>query len=175
MVCSYGGIASFGCEPQQGGEADGTCTCGADPSGQQRTMCMPPSSVHPDWCTQLRTQDECDSRERIDFGDGDVRRCRWVDIEEVRFDAATRSCSRAEGLPRCITLTPPEGNFCSFDTCMFGEDPSEILGPLALPLDPNSYELLEAGGEQLCGVGIPVGAWLPADEPSLGPCALSCG
>jgi hypothetical protein len=175
MVCSYGGIYSFGCE-EVAEDGASVCICGADPLALGRPMCMPPAAVDPDWCTQLRSPEECGGAgagEWTELGSGDVRRCGWVDVEEVRFDTEAQSCARVEALPRCVTLRQPEGNGCSPDTCTLGDDPAEILGPVAQPLDANSYEMI-AAGETLCGVGTPVGDWLPAEDVSLGPCALAC-
>jgi len=82
------------------------------------------------------------------------------------------ACTIADAQPRCITLEQPEGNGCSPSPCTQGD--TSLPGAVARPLDASSFELIVAGDE-LCGVGIPIADWLPADDPSLGPCALDCG
>jgi hypothetical protein len=169
LVCNYGGIYGFGCsEVEQDGET--ICECGAPPIGLGRPMCIPPSAVSPDWCSALRTQDECEvPRAPIDFGEEHPRFCRWVAIQEVRLEGET--CTIEEALPRCMTLRQPDGNGCEARDCMLDE--TSLLGAVARPLDATSFELIPAA-EILCGVGTPLDDWLPADDASLGPCALTC-
>lgn len=168
-VCNYGGLYGFGCEEiEQDGES--VCQCGANPLALGRPMCIPPSAVDPDWCAQLRNQSECEQlRSPIDFGDAHPRICRWVAIEEVRSDGET--CTIVDSLPRCLTLIQPDGNGCSPAQCTL--DDTALNGPLARPLDATSYEMIVAG-DVLCGVGTPLEDWIPADDPSLGPCAAAC-
>jgi hypothetical protein len=177
LGCPYNG--GFGaCGEQPDSELDEQCCprprcecqCGADPIPLGRPMCIPPGSVDPDWCASLRSEAECERSEWIDLGLGKLRSCHWVPVHEVRFEKD--ACVIDEAQPRCMTLLQPDGNGCFATTCMLDE--VQLHGAVARPLDASSFELV-AAADVICGVGIPLDDWIPADDPSLGPCALDCG
>lgn len=175
LVCNLGGMAGFGCaDAERDGET--VCECGGPPSGLARPMCIPLESVPPDWCTQLRTQGECEAGEAIALGDGTTKGCAWIELFEVRFDAESSTCAIEPITPTCITVVNNGNEGCPDPLpCTLPGQSTVLGGALARPLDDTTYDVFAVGDELCNGADTPVGDWIPADDPSLGACAMSCG
>jgi hypothetical protein len=168
--CLGVGISGLSCEDA---EFDGetVCSCSADPGGVPRKVCMPSPPADEDWCAVYGDEEACTGAAPMDVPPTS-QFCAWLDVTLLEADVDNGVCQVGATEPRCITVSQGTDPGCGYFECTLA--PSFVLGsPAARTVDG----VIEVFGvdDQLCAVGTPVGGWLPASDPSFGPCAFDCG
>lgn len=152
-------------------EGETVCSCSADPGGLPRKVCMPSAPADEDWCAVYEDEAACTGAAPMELGPEDRQFCAWLDVTLLEPDVDDAVCDVGATEPRCVTVRQTFEDGCGTFTCNLGQTLS-FNAPLARTVDG----VIEVFGvnDQLCAVGTPVGAWLPATDPSFGPCAFDC-
>lgn len=152
-------------------EGETRCLCGAPPNGAVRSICVPPEAVPQNWCSAHFSEEACNTAEQTEVGGDALQFCRWIETQRLRIEPITETCELQGPESRCITfdVNPEQG--CGPIPCTLG--PLLMSTAIANATSESSFEVFGLN-DVFCGEGSPVGNWIPADDPLLGPCAMSC-
>ncbi len=172
-ACVPAGTSGLSCADE---DRDGEpfCGCSADASGFQRNVCLPLDRIPVDWCNGYFEEEECGSAPEVVRGEGDEQFCQWIDVHLLSIDEGTQSCELSDAEPRCLTIQRGFDPGCASQPCSIGPEPLVLDTPVARLVDGGTTFEVFGINDVFCGSGTPVGDWIPADDASLGPCAMNC-
>lgn len=125
-----------------------------------------------EWCDGFTDEETCNAAPEMEVPGGMPQFCQWIDMQTLTIDAANNSCGTDGPVSRCLTFdfNPNEG--CGPIPCTLG--PLLMTTAIARPIDEDTFEVWGLT-DIFCGGGTPVGDWIPADDPSLAQCQMTCG
>lgn len=147
------------------------CRCGTPPNGKLRSTCVPPEDVPEQWCSNYWPEEECNSALPIEAGPVGQQFCRWIEPYIFTVDAEPGECTIAGPAPRCMTFDANPELGCGPLPCTKGA--VSMSTAIAREIGPGAFEVFGLN-DVFCGEASPVGDWIPADDPSLAQCAMTC-
>ncbi|MBC8071170.1 MAG: hypothetical protein IAG13_22785 [Deltaproteobacteria bacterium] len=172
--CVPAGSSGLSCTDEDLGQGP-ECSCSADASGFLRDVCLPIDLIPADWCAGNYDEASCSAAPQQQRGENDNQFCQWIDVRVLTLDEAAQSCTVGEPEGRCLTIQQGFDPGCAAEPCGIGPEPISMANPYARFVDAGTT--IEAFGvdDVFCGSGLPLGAWVRADDQSFSACAFSCG